>query len=636
VCGISGLMSLAGAPVDGVALRRMTDHLRHRGPDGEGFELFDTAGLGHRRLSIIDLEGGRQPLANEDRTIWVTFNGEIYNFRDLTRELKVAGHSFRTRSDSEVLVHAYEEWGDSCVERLRGMFAFAIWDARRRRLFLARDRVGIKPLYYLQQAGIFAFASEMQAFRGLPTFAPTIDLQALDLYLHFQYVPAPFSIFNEVRKLPAGHTLCVEHDGRLIGPRRYWQLSFRPNHRLSEREWLDRLDHALKDAVGAHLVSDVPFGAFLSGGVDSSTVVAYMSAALADPIHTFSIRLENESLDESPYARSVAERCGTLHHEEVVHPDLAVLPQLVRHYGEPFADSSALPTYYVSRLAAGHVKMVLSGDGGDENFAGYASYPGVLDGWPAPKGLGLRLRNVVGNIARGAGLRPPLPDASRPSRRWYDGVAYFGHDERTRLWNPQHHALLDGTRAWLEEQYSKSRQDELCSHLQRLDIDTYLPNDILTKVDVASMCHGLEVRVPLLDHVFMESVAEMPADWKLHRDGRFETDEAPGATGSTSAWVGKYLLKRNGERFFERDFLNRPKRGFGIPLDDWIRGPMREEIRERLGEVASAWAEFFDPGYIHDLLARHDTGGTNGARLWSLLFLAEWTKQNRGPSGTVL
>ncbi len=618
MCGIAGFLRFDGAAAAVSDLRAMAEALSHRGPDGEGFYTDAAVGLGHRRLSIIDLGGGRQPLANEDGTVWVTFNGEIYNYRELTSELEAAGHRFRTRSDSEVLVHAYEQWGDDCLVRLRGMFAFSVWDARRRRLFLARDRVGIKPLVYFQSPGLFAFASELQALRALPEFPPQIDLQALDLYLNYQYIPAPFSIYRSARKLPPAHYLVVEADGTVLGPRQYWELRFRPNYRMREGEWVERLDAELRDTVRLHLVSDVSFGAFLSGGLDSSSVVAYMSQVMNQPVKTFSIRFDSEEYDESPYARQVAGLFRTDHHEEVVRPDsIGILPRLVRHYGEPFADSSAVPTYYVSEMASRQVKMVLSGDGGDENFAGYPSYPHALGQIPPPEGIYRRLKFSVGNRLRAAGLLPPL---RWPAEHWYRGMSCFPDTERERLWRPEFRGKFDGARAWFDDHFRATTNADLCSQYQHLDLLSYLPYDILTKVDVASMCHGLEVRVPLLDHKFMEFVAEIPSNLKLKRAASTAPEEA----------TGKYLLKRNGERFFPKDFLHRRKRGFEVPIRTWFADTMRNNLEDRLLDRQGPLSDYFELEQVRKLIEEHAGGGAHHPRLWALLFLDEWLRQAGG------
>lgn len=620
MCGIAGIVRLDGEPVAAELLRAMAERLRHRGPDGEGVASFGAAGLAHRRLAIIDVDGGAQPLGNEDGSVAVTFNGEIYNFRELRSRLGGLGHQFRTDCDTEVVVHAYEEWGDRCVEQFRGMFAFGIWDQRKQRLLLARDRVGIKPLYYARLPQMLAFASELQAFDAIGDFEPHVDLQALDLYLHFQYIPAPYSIYREVRKLPPGHTLAVDAAGRTFGAQRYWRLGTGTNRALSEGQWIERLHEVLDETVRLHLVSDVPFGAFLSGGVDSSAVVAYMSQACELPVHTFSIAFDVPEFDESPYAREAARRLNTVHHEETVRPDaLGVLPILARHYGEPFADSSAVPTYYVSRLAAEHVKMVLSGDGGDENFAGYTSYQTLLWQHRRPTGAYRRARHFAGDLLRRVGVRPAIPS---PDDTWYELAAsqYFGTELRRRLWRPEYRTLADQTRGWFDGQLREAPSGDLCSRYQHFDLHSYLPYDILAKVDIASMIHGLEVRVPLLDHVLMETVSQLPVEFKLRSAGR-------AVDGQTPPMIGKYMFKRNAERFFTREFLHRAKRGFSIPLADWFRGKNRGELEERLRASDKALCEWFEPGVVGQVVDEHMNGRDHSGRLWSLLVLSEWLGQ---------
>jgi asparagine synthase (glutamine-hydrolysing) len=600
----------------------MSDRIRHRGPDGDGTWTDGPAALAHRRLAIIDPAGGQQPVATADGSCWIVYNGELYNFRELRAELIARGHTFQTSCDTEVVVHAYQEWREGCLDRMRGMYAFAIWDRRDRTLFLARDRFGIKPLHYLRQNGVLAFASELQSFDALPEYEPTLDLQAVDLYLQFQYIPAPYTIFQEVRKLPPAHWMRVDPSGRIEGPHRYWNLELEADEQPSEGEWLERLDTALRETVTAHLVSDVPFGAFLSGGVDSSTVVGYMSGVLREPVKTFSIGYEEREYDETAYARQAARRFGTDHHEEIVRPDaLAILPELVRHHGEPMADSSAIPTYYVSRLAARHVKMVLSGDGGDELFAGYTSYPYLLWSQRKPAALGGRFRHALGGVARRAGIRAPLPS---PEQVWYDNTSYFTEAMRMRLWRPELRTFAEGTRAWYDGQFALAPRGDLCARFQYVDVNGYLANDILPKVDVASMCHSLEVRVPLIDHVFAATVAKIPTRFKVKwaSDGGTLRDDVP-----LDAAVGKYILKKNAERFFPPDFLARPKRGFDVPIRQWLGDLARDETRDRL-LGSSALRELFLPGAIGELLADSEAAVRHGWRLWALLFLDEWLAQH--------
>jgi asparagine synthase (glutamine-hydrolysing) len=619
MCGIGGVLAFADGVDSGPTLRAMSASMSHRGPDGEGFLQRDRVGLLHRRLSIIDVGGGAQPMSNEDGTVWISFNGEIYNFRELREQLEGHGHAFRTASDTEVVVHAYEQWGEQCVTKLNGMFAFAIWDERRGELFLARDRVGIKPLVYWHGRDCFAFASELQALRAIPALQPTTDLAAVDLYLHFQYIPAPYTVYAEVRKLPPACTLTVDRNGQLRGPRRYWNLEFRAERALSEEEWCRRLDHELREAVRRQTVSDVPFGAFLSGGADSSTVVAYMSEVLKEPVRTFSIGFAEDEYDETGYARQVAGQLGTLHFEERVTPEgLDVLPRLVRHYGEPFADSSAVPTYYLSRVAAAHVKMVLSGDGGDENFAGYRTYQSTIRQRIGPADPVRRARFMAGAILRAMHLRPQLPSALES---WYGSVAYFNDAARASLWRPEYATHIPQTRAWMRAQFTQARQPDLCSHLQKLDIATYLPNDILTKVDIASMMNSLEVRVPLLDHELMEMVATIPPALKWRRGSGKQPD------------TGKYILKKTAQRFFTPEFLNRKKMGFEVPIRSWFAGESRAWIRERLLAREGALGAWFEPAAIERLLSPPGGEQPNHLRVWSLLVLQEWLQQNAERGG---
>ncbi|MEO1524581.1 MAG: asparagine synthase (glutamine-hydrolyzing) [Planctomycetota bacterium] len=622
MCGITGIVMAGGSSLDPVWLQRMNDALIHRGPDGEGTFVDGPVGLGHRRLSIIDLEGGKQPIGNEDGSVQVTFNGEIYNYRELRERLEGLGHVFATASDTEVLAHGWEQWGTELVRHLRGMFAFAVWDSKQRSVFLARDRVGIKPLLYTQQDGYFAFASEMQAITTLPELRTTTNLAAIDQYLHYQYIPAPFTIYNEVHKLPPGHTLLLELPHLTVGsPNRYWQLQFEPDRSLNESQWLERIDEALEETIRAHLVSDVPFGAFLSGGIDSSTVVAYMSRVLKEPVEAFCIGHGDQAYDERNWAQEAAEATGANYHEEVVQPDgLELLPELVRHYGEPFADSSAIATWYVSRMARRHVKMVLSGDGGDELFAGYNAYASILADHRIPTSPTKRIKNLVANGARQAGLWPKNASiADSKFRR----TSVLSLDQRAGLWRSEHANVVNHTRAEFDRTFADHRSRETLNHLQAYDLATYIPYDNLVKVDIASMFHSLEVRVPLLDHVFMELAAKVPPELKLlpadgNGNGRVETLVDP--TNVT----GKHLLKKNAERFFSREFLYRPKRGFEVPIRNWFDGPHRDTLRDRLLGRGSHLNEYFEPSALTSLVddAAHDKKAAWAA--WSLLVLEQW------------
>jgi asparagine synthase (glutamine-hydrolysing) len=616
VCGIAGIVNFDGRPVDPDELRRVTDRLKHRGPDGAGYRLFGHAGLGHRRLAIIDLAGGAQPLGNEDGSAWVSFNGEIYNYQELHHELAARGHLFRTRSDTEVIVHAYEEWGEVCVERLRGMFAFAVWDDRQQSLFLARDRLGIKPLVYWRTPQRLAFASELQGLTELDPGPSAVDLTAIDYYLELLYIPAPYTIFQGVRKLPPGHTLTVDRSGN-ARLRRYWQLRFEPDHTRGEQDWAEELDATLRETVRLHLLADVPVGAFLSGGIDSGLITAHMSRLTSGPVRTFSIGFEDEEYNEAPAARRLAEWLGTEHHERTVHPDhQGWLPAVIRHHGEPFADSSAVPTFEVARVARERVTVALAGDGGDEAFAGYTWLTGLLGEFAFPPASPRQaLKRLLRNCRRYTPARgrytDPLQVLER-SRSCFDAAG------RRALWGPPLRRAAD--RPSLVEQ---SRGDlgglDLCSQVQHLDYHWYLPGDILSKVDTASMYHSLEVRVPFLDHHVVELAARIPSAWKLR-------------AGEGGRAVSKYILRRAAATDLPPDTINAPKKGFGLPLQRWFAGSDPRALERDLLSPPSRLAELFEPAAVRRLIRAHQAGGRHGSRLWALLGLAEWFRQHPGAS----
>ncbi len=630
MCGICGLIYLDGRPIVRGLIKDLTDTLRHRGPDEEGYYLNPRAlgrgetgpsvALGHRRLSIIDLASGKQPLPNEDQTVWIVFNGEIYNFQGLRAELQKRGHKFHTRSDTETILHAYEEWGEDCVERLRGMFAFAIWDERKKRLFLARDRLGIKPLYYYLDPGKFLFASEIKAILAERNVPREINLEALADYLSLLYVPAPKSMFRNIFKLPPGHILIFSPEGIKI--RQYWDLDFSQVEERSEEEWAEALLEKLTEAVKIRLIAEVPLGAFLSGGVDSSAVVAIMAQLLSEPVITNSIGFREETYSELPYAREVAKRFQTNHHEYIVTPEAIKIVDLLAYYfDEPFADSSAIPTYYVSKVARENVTVALSGDGGDENFAGYRRYyfdrlenklrvylPGLVrhtliaaaarvypkaDWLPRP----LRAKYLLTNLS--------LP----PARAFFNSVAQLLPGEKEKLLHPEiKNSLATYDTALIFENYyqwvAKQTPDPL-SRVQYVDIKTYLVDDILTKVDRASMAHALEVRVPILDHEFMELVARIPSFLKLN--GR----------------QSKYIFKRALSKYLPWDFLNRPKQGFVIPLAKWFRKELKE-LTEDIIFVPSS-QEFFNVKYLKKIWSEHQRGlRDHSAILWAILMFQKW------------
>jgi len=587
MCGIAGYLIFDGTPARADLLHLMAKRIVHRGPDGCGTLVRGAAGLAHRRLSIIDAEGGAQPMSNEDGSVWIVFNGEIYNHAELREEL--SGHRFATRCDTEVIVHAYEEWGAECVARFRGMFAFAILDLRSRSLFLARDRIGIKPLVYFNDGRRFAFASELSALYALDDPPREILPEAVGMFFRHACIPAPHTILRNVFKLPPAHTLRIPFDGAETTIRRYWKPEFKPEEHVREEEWIERVSVALTDSVRAHLMSDVAFGAFLSGGVDSSTVVALMAREMSAPVKTFSIGFENPDFSELPFARQVAERFGTDHHEEIVRPDaLAVLPEIVRHHGEPFGDSSAIPTHYVAKLAAGHVKMALSGDGGDEVFAGYPWYANVVQAFGGPSGL---LRQRLG-FAIGSKADPILT--------WLNAQSVFDAASIPRL---LHSDFLPPPLA------SPRLPDDLCSLMQACDMEGYLPGDILAKVDIAAMTFGLEARVPLLDPPLIKLCGSIPSRYKLRR--------------TPDGFDQKSILKRVVEPLLGSDFLNRKKQGFSVPLRDWFAPGSRSGIADRIR--ASRIGDFCRMTEVENLLSTPDDVST---KLWLLLVFSEWLEQN--------
>jgi asparagine synthase (glutamine-hydrolysing) len=615
MCGIAGLLEFKSGIPARPAVEAMTARLQHRGPDGLGIHIQGSVALGHRRLSIIDLATGAQPMNNEDGNVWVTYNGELYNFQELRQQLEATGHVFRTASDTEVIVHAWEQWGESCVERFRGMFAFAIADFVRRVIFLARDHLGIKPLYYFKTAERFAFASELQALRVLRDFPDEISPKAIDDYLQLLYVPPPRTIYDNVWKLPAAHRMTVDFDGTTRGPERYWRLQFRPEVGVSFNEWAERLEYVLRDSVRAHLISDVPFGAFLSGGIDSTAVVAMMSEQLSEPVLTFSIGFEESEFNETEYAQMAARRFATHHHEEIVRADaMSILPELVQHYGEPFGDSSAIPTYFVSRLARRHVTMALTGDGGDEAFLGYGRY----FGWHSWVNPGIARRAAWKRVVRPV-LQQIMPWRF-PGRRPVNAVEWLpwisGIDPQTRsdLWRGHYHYLLsepvEDIQGILNEAQSVSPEQMG----QYIDYFTYLPNDILTKVDIASMIHSLETRTPLTDVRVAEFAATIPWKMNLRRNGE-------------GNWTGKHLLKRIVGRYFSPEFLERKKTGFGIPLNHWFEkgGALHEELSGRLCSANAHIYRYFSPDKVQQLVGEHSVQSCdNSQRLWQILFLEAW------------
>jgi len=595
----------------------MTRLMAHRGPDGEGYYLNGPVGLGHRRLSIIDTEGGVQPMTNEDRTLWLVYNGEIYNFQELSRELKARGHTFATRCDTEVILHLYEEYGTDCLRHLRGMFSFALWDERQRQLFCARDRLGVKPFFYSVTNGDFIFASGPAPLLRFPGFERAVDPRALDLYLTYQYVPSPLSIFAGMKKLSPAHYL-VFKDGHLA-VMRYWEVNPSLTVTMGYDESRERLRHLLTEATRLRLISDVPLGAFLSGGIDSSIVVALMSGLSDLPVKTFSIGFEDQSYNELPYARALARRYATDHHEFIVKPSaVELLPRLVWHYGEPFADSSALPTYYVAEMSRRHVTVALNGDAGDELFAGYPRYlayalAGRIARIPFLKCQAQFWKRLLRGSRRGSFLgkvRRFMPSLIHGGPdRYLTYMVFFDEEEKEQLYLPEMRRLSHGydAKRFLDRLFKSCRSDDDIARLLFVDLHSYLPDDILVKVDIATMANSLEGRSPFLDHHVVEFAAALPTAWKLR--GR----------------KSKYILKDTFSDLLPSPILRRGKMGFGVPIGGWFRGELREYLREVILDPVSLSRGYFDPARVRDLVESHQKGITDHSfRLWALLVLELW------------
>jgi asparagine synthase (glutamine-hydrolysing) len=621
MCGIVGIVHRDERPVDAGLLGRMNEAIHHRGPDEEGTYLRGRAGMAMRRLAIIDLAGGQQPISNEDGTAWIVFNGEIYNFRELKERLEKLGHHFRTDCDTEAIVHAYEEYGADCPKHLRGMFAFAIWDERKGELFLARDRVGKKPLLYAHTQGKLIFGSEFQALLLHPDVGRDVDREAIHHYLSFMCVPAPLTAYRQVRKLEPGHTLRYTRDGE-IKVERYWQPDFSKKIDISEEEAGERVLEILREAVRVRLMSEVPLGAFLSGGVDSSTVVALMSEVSDTPVKTFSIGFEEQDFSELHHARRVAEHVGAEHHEFIVRPDaLEVLPTLVEHYGEPYADSSAIPTYYVARETRRHVTVALNGDGGDESFAGYERYaamrlseryrklPNVLRERVIRQAVDLLPSSEL-KRGRVRSLKRFLKSASLPPvERYLRWVSVFDAGAKGDLYTDDFRRETEGAdvRQWLAPWFARANGAGVVDASLLTDTMTYLPNDLLVKVDIASMAVSLEARSPFLDHHVIEFAASLPEKMKLR--------------GLTT----KYLLKKSLKKLLPSDNLTRPKMGFGVPVGHWFRGEMQPYLRENLLSEKSSRRGITRPEVVGRMVEEHTRGAKDYThQLWTLLMLELW------------
>jgi asparagine synthase (glutamine-hydrolysing) len=622
LCGFVGIFDPRGdTPIDRALLSRMTRAQTHRGPDGEGTYVAPGTGLGHTRLAIIDLDTGTQPMFNEDRSVVVVYNGEIYNFRDLRSDLRGHGHRFETASDTEVIVHAWEEWGEACVARLRGMFAFALWDDRQKILFLARDRVGIKPLHHaILPDGRLVFASELKALLAHPDLPRRIEPCAIEDYLAYGYVPDPRSIYQGVSKLRPGHWLAWRRGEAAPRERRYWEVRFAARRELTAARAADELTQRLEEAVRLRLVADVPLGAFLSGGIDSSAVVAMMGRHSPAPPDTCTIGFEESDHDEARFAREVALACGTRHHVERAHAyDPHVIERLPLIYDEPFADSSAIPTVQLCALARQIVKVALSGDGGDELFAGYRRYRWHVYEERLRKVLPAGLRRLLfGTLG---GLYPKLDWAPQPLRlkstlcelardaadAYFESVSITSEAIRRELYAPELQRELQGYGAVeaIRTHWREVAGEHPLDQAQYVDIMTWLPGDILTKVDRASMAHSLEVRVPMLDHPLVEWAVSLPHRLRLNARG------------------SKYVLRRALAPHLPQAVLQRRKMGFAVPLASWLRGPLRELVRTALAEPAFAQSGLFDRAAVARLLEQHQSGRRDHSRaIWALFMFA--------------
>ena len=618
MCGIAGFVGgeARSAPEAHAVIQQMCDVIEHRGPDDEGFYVEADVALGMRRLSIIDLVTGRQPISNEDGSIWIVFNGEIYNHQELREELIQRGHSFRTRTDTEAIVHLYEDEGERAVERLRGMFAFAIWDQREHKLFMARDRVGKKPLHYALVRDTLIFGSEIKSLLQHPMISREANLEAILDFLSFGYIPDPITAFRGILRLPPGHTFTFKN-GR-IQTQRYWDFDYcgeaerRPAH--DENYYVERLRELIAESVRLRLMSDVPLGAFLSGGIDSSTVVAMMAHHMGQPVKTFSIGFSESDYDELAYARTAARHLRTEHHEFVLTPDLCrLVEEIVWHHDEPFADASSIPTYVVSKMAREHVTVVLSGDGGDELFAGYDRYAAhqkreKFERIPSfARRLMLRTSRLLPRSAYGKNFLRNV--ALDPAARYVDYISYFSEDIKSDLLPiGTRHAFggHDSAEAFRKVFAVPSSADRL-DHLLYLDAKTYLPGDILTKVDRMTMAHSIEARVPLLDHKLIEFVQTIPASLKLFRR------------------ESKYILKKAVVGLIPQEIINRPKQGFGVPIRKWLNYELRELLYDTLTGKCARERGLLNQSAVQVVLDEHRRGRRDNSRhLWGLLTLELW------------
>ncbi|OGS44957.1 MAG: asparagine synthase (glutamine-hydrolyzing) [Elusimicrobia bacterium RIFOXYD2_FULL_34_15] len=619
MCGIIGLYNFGNSkPIEKHILQKMCDVIKHRGPDSEGIFFNNSTGLGIRRLAIIDLQTGNQPIHNEDKTLWLVLNGEIYNFLELREKLE-KNHTFYTKTDTEVIIHLYEQYGEKCVEHLRGMFAFAIWDEKNKKLFVAKDRVGKKPLYYTSVNGSFIFASEIKSILEYLNKTPEIDLEAIDLYLTYQYIPSPKTIFKNIKSLLPAHTLTCDKNGN-INTEKYWDLDFTRKTDLSFGEACEKTKSILTEATKLRMISDVPLGAFLSGGHDSSIIVGLMSRLSTQPVKTFSIGFDEAEFSELKYAKIVANHFKTDHHEFIVKANfIDILPKLAWHYGQPYADSSALPSYFVSNETRKHVTVALNGDGGDETFGGYLRYK-------AMKGsmfFSFPFQMLGSNLTKKIASFIPYSEEKRffrymkrmisalsnsPELRNLQWHYYFSNEAKEKLYtNSMKQNFNNNTYKYLAGIFKNAPANNTMDRTFYTDIKAYLPECLLVKMDIASMANSLEARSPFLDHKVMEFSASLPPSWKVH--------------GLTT----KYILKKTFNNFLPKEIINRKKMGFGIPVGKWFRNEWKNYFIETVMSKKALERGYFKKESLEQLFKEHqESKRDNGYRLWALLMLELW------------
>lgn len=620
MCGIVGKFYFnSQKKVSSNNLEEMCQTLAHRGPDDQGIFVDGNLGLGHRRLAVIDPSpAGHQPMSDDEGKTWITFDGKIYNFLDLRKKFQNQGVKFKSKTDVEVIIYLYKKYGINCLKYLRGAFAFAIWDEDKRYLFLARDRIGKKPLKYYLDHNVFIFASELKAILKNPEVKKEPDFEAIHHYLSFQYVPSPWTGFKDIKKLPPAHYMIVKENGE-TEIKRYWRLNFAEKWDLSEKEWEEKIIEKLREAVSLRLISDVPLGAHLSGGIDSSTIVALMAMESRKPIKTFSIGFQEMDYNELPYARLVAKKYKTEHHEFIVKPKaIEVLEKLAFHYEEPYADSSALPTWYLAEQTKPYVKVALNGDGGDENFAGYTRYNAMKFYYQLKqipfKTLFTKLSKILYQTTKmrifQKGYRFFSSFSQNPIESFLKIISAFSPEEKDLIYSQVLKEKVENSawRSYIEEKFKEAENLDKIDQLLYVDINSNLADDLLVKVDIASMAHSLEIRSPFLDHEFLELTAKMPSFLKMAGHNK------------------KYLLKKIALKFIPRECIEREKKGFAVPLEYWFRGELKEYLRERLLNK-----KFLDFGFkkegIEKMISDHKNFRQNYAsQLWALLFLSEWLR----------